>query len=364
MSGTDIREALKEVGAATRAPAQDRVAFQQQVRRERRSRAYARGGVGLAVAAATAVLVASALPFLQGSSVPETSPTAPPGASSLHVELDTPIYFVADGMVTALDPQGGVHDLGLRSEEVIGWTSEFVYAYGPESEVVRFDVHNSEEGPGGPWEFDRVDSGIPGAVQGADLSADGRWLGWIDLDDRLTVRDLKAGTDTGPVDVPRNSSISDLAQGTGAPLVSENGDLVLRTPDGPVAIPTPGGYGVVAQATRDLVAVMDRDDQTRIYDVSSGTAKLADVVPGSGVLSPYGEHLVSITLGKTSSRATLWSAGEGRRLPVPGPAAVRGLGRRRHSPGDDVRRAGDGALRVRGGRDGVRAAAGGRGRGT
>ena len=64
-------------------------------------------------------------------------------------------------MVTALDPQGGVHDLGLRSEEVIGWTSEFVYAYGPEGEVVRFDVHNSEEGPGGPWEFERVDSGTP-----------------------------------------------------------------------------------------------------------------------------------------------------------------------------------------------------------
>ena len=222
-------------------------------------------------------------------------------------------------MVTALDPQGGVHDLGLRSEEVIGWTSEFVYAYGPESEVVRFDVHNSDEGPGGPWEFERVDSGIPGAVQAADLSADGRWLGWIDLDDRLTVRDLKAGTVTDPVDLPRNSSLADLAQGTGAPLVSENGDLVLRTADGPVAIPTPGGYGVVAQATRDLVAVMDRDDRTRIYDVSSGTAELLDTVPGAGVLSPYGDHLVSITVGRDdSSTVRSGPTGRRRRLPVPG----------------------------------------------
>ena len=90
MSGTDIREALKEVAAATRAPAQDRVAFQQQVRRERRSRAYARGGVALAVAAATAVLVATAVPFVTGSSVRDTSPAGPPGASSLARRARTP----------------------------------------------------------------------------------------------------------------------------------------------------------------------------------------------------------------------------------------------------------------------------------
>ena len=80
MSGTDIREALKEVGAATRAPAQDRVAFQQQVRRERRSRAYARGGVGLAVGRGYGRAGGlRALPFLQGSPSGRPRPPDRPG---------------------------------------------------------------------------------------------------------------------------------------------------------------------------------------------------------------------------------------------------------------------------------------------
>ena len=321
MTGTDIREALHEVAAATSAPEQDQLAFQRLVRRERRHHLAARAGVAaVALAAAAAVVATIVTPFVGDEGARDLQPATSPSAG-VAVDLETPVYFVADGVLTALDPQGGLHDLGLRSEDVVGYTSENVYAIGPESEVVRFDVRSSDEGPGGPWEFERVDSGVEGPVQGAALSPDGRWLGWIDLDGRLTVRDLKAGTTTGPVDLPANSGLSALAQGTGDALVSEDGDLVLHTPDGPVAIPTAeDGYGAAAQAARGIVALMDRDAQTRIYDVSSGTAELLDTVPGGGVLAPYGGHLVSVSFARDdSSTVLLWTAGgETVPLSVPG----------------------------------------------
>jgi hypothetical protein len=321
MTNIDLREALHEVADATPAPDQDRMAFQRLVRRERRRHHAARAGVvAVAAAAAVAVVATVIAPFVGDEGARDLPPAVRPHPG-LGVDLQAPVYFVADGQLTALDPQGGVHDLGLRSEDVIGSTSESVYAIGPDSQVVRFDVHNSDEGAGGPWEFERVDAGVEGPVQGAALSPDGRWIGWIDLDGRLTVRDLKAGTSTGPVDLPANSGLSGLAQGTGDALVSEDGDLVLRTPDGPVVIPTAeDGYGAVAQAARDVVALMDRDDRTRIYDVSTGTATLLDTVPGGGVLAPYGDHLVSVSFARNdSSTVLLWSAGgETGPLSVPG----------------------------------------------
>ena len=112
--------------------------------------------------------------------------------------------------------------------------------------------------------------------------------------------------------------------------MSQDGDLKLHSDArAPVAIPTArDGYGVVAQATRDLVAVMDRDDRTRVYDVSSGTARLVDTVAGGGVLAPYGDHLVSVALARDdSSSVLLWTAGgDTVPLPVPGQPQTRGAG--------------------------------------
>jgi len=124
------------------------------------------------------------------------------------------------------------------------------------------------------------------------------------------------------VPLPANSSLANLAQGTGDPLVSEDGDLMLRSEaHGAVAIPTArDGYGLVAQGARDVVAVMDRDDRTRIYDVASGSAELLDTVAGAGVLSPYGDRLVAVDLARDdSSTVLLWTGGGGTvSLPVPG----------------------------------------------
>ena len=101
---------------------------------------------------------------------------------------------------------------------------------------------------------------------------------------------------------------------------------MLLTTAGDIAIPTAeDGYGFVSTATRDLVAVVDRDDTTRLYDVSSGRARLVDSVPGTGLLSPYGDHLASVSYDDADlATAVLWSVGgEPVVLGVPGsPQAV------------------------------------------
>jgi hypothetical protein len=279
-----------------------------------------------AAAAAVAVAVAATGPLLDtGSSeagvatTPEVVDLVPePGA----VDLDNPLYYVAGGRLMALTPQGEVLDLEQRSEGVVGWTSESVLALDTVSDVVRMDVSNSDEGTGGPWTFTRVDAHVPEALQSVELSSDGRWLAWVDLDDRLVVQDLKAGTVSDPVDVGPNAALVDVAQGTGFPLVSEDGDLVLHADAGRVAVPTEGdGYGLASTASRDLVAVGDRDDVTRVYDVSSGAAELVDEVRGTGYLSAYGTHLVSVARepGDAGASLLLWAPGqETLRLETPG----------------------------------------------
>ncbi len=99
-------------------------------------------------------------------------------------------------------------------------------------------------------------------MQSAQLSADGRWLGWVDLRERLHVQDLKAGTDAEPVQLEGSGYLVDLAQGTGAPLVADDRGLSLLTADGPVSVPG-SRDAIESGATRERVAVVgperDRD---------------------------------------------------------------------------------------------------------
>lgn len=327
MTGTDIREALREIADTAVAPAPDRLAFQRHVRRERRSLLGGRAAVAGAVAAAAAVAVGVTVPLLGDAETSERPrvATAPEVAQlvpgPMEVDLENPFYFVAGQRLMALTPQGKVLDVGLRSEAVIGWTSEAVFAVSAESDLVQLDVTNSDEGPGG-WSFERADTESLRGIQAVEISADGRWLAWLDLENRLFAQDLKGDTVSDPVDVGANSALVDVAQGTGAPLVSEDGDLVLHTAGGRVSVPTAeDGYGLASTASRDLVAVGDRDDTTRIYDVSSGAAELVGEVRGTGYLSAYGSHLVSVARdpGDASASVLLWAPGqETLRLEVPG----------------------------------------------
>lgn len=311
MTRTDISEALRAVADATPAPPVDRLGFQRQVAQERRRRLAARGGLGVLVAAASVGVAATVVAPFVGTPADEASgpaaPSRPAAAASIH--LEAPVFYLADGELTAVDPQGESYELGLRSEEILGSTTEDVWVIGSDSDVVRFAARQRADGR---WAFERADSGVTGAVQSAQLSADGRWLAWIDLDDRLHTRDLKSGEDPTVEQLPANSYLADLAQGSGAALVSEDGNLVLHGAQGSVSVLTAqGGYGWASTAAGDTVAVVDRDSVTRVYDVSTGEASLLESVPGAGYLAPYGDQLVSVSdEGDEGTKAWWWERGE------------------------------------------------------
>ena len=328
MSTTEIRDALHAVADSTTVPVLDRTALQRRVARERRAVRAVRAFGGLGVAAAAVLLVSVVgVPLAGGgdggggTTTEQASPAPAEAASSQAAGVAAPLPYLRDDRLHVLDPQGVDHELGLDVEAVLGSTEEFVYVLDGVGDVRRFDAVHGDEGPGSPWTFEEVDSSTPQAVTSARLSGDGRFLGWIDGDGRLVVRDLLAGTTTSPVDLPDDSHLSDVAQGSGAALVSQDGDLVLHRDGGQVAVRTAAdGYGQASTASRERVAVVDRDAVTRVYDVSSGAAELVGEVPGSGYLSPYGDRVASLVLRPGgAARALLWTpSGASVELPVEG----------------------------------------------
>lgn len=315
MTGTQIVEALRSVADATEAPAIDRIAFQRLVRHERRRRIAARAGIAVAVAAAVAAVSASFAPFVRDGAAPDLTPATPIAGS---VDLETPVYLAVDGRLTALDPLGRTYDLGLRVEEIIGYTSEFVYAVGSDSDLVRFDAHHGHEGPQDPWTFERVDAGVAGPVQSAQLSADGRYLGWIDLDENLHQSDLKAGTTAPPAATGGDAYLVDIAQGSGVALVSDDRGLVRYSPDGEKVLQLTGW---AATSTRDLVAVPYEEDTLVYRVVSGGAVRGIAAIPGAGRLSPYGDWVASVASDPGDASSSVWLAVPGQepmRLEVEG----------------------------------------------
>jgi len=312
MTGTQVHEALRSVADATTAPPVDRLTFQRLVRQERRRRYAGRAGVAAGVAACVAVAAAALAPFFRDEAAPDVTPGTPVAGS---IDLDHPVYLAVDGELTALDPEGRTYDLGIRAQEVIGYTSEFVYVVGPGSGLVRFDAHHGDEGPQDPWTFERVDSGVDGPLQSAQLSADGRYLGWIDLGEDLHQRDLLAGTTADPVETAGSAYLVDIAQGSGVALVSDDRGLVRYTPQGERVVPVSTWD---ATASRDLVAV-PQERSTLVYrllDDGTGGLRAVGEVPGTGRLSPYGDWVASVANDPDDMSSTVW-------LAVPGQEAVR-----------------------------------------
>jgi hypothetical protein len=283
MSATEIREALTEVRDAIEVPAIDRLDFQRRVRGERRRRSAERVLVGAA------------------------------GAPAATGRLSETVFFVLDGNLTALDPTGTVHDLGLRSEGVVGFTSKRVYAYDDDSHLVVRTVSYDDAGRA---VFADALSPVPGAVQSAALSGDGRYLAWTDLDDVTHRYDLEAGRQD--LELPGDPDTSLTGVGEDDVLLSENGDLVSRTVGSAIPVPVRGdGYGASSQVAFGHVFVNDRDGRSRLYDIADGTAHLVDTIDGFGVLGPYAERVGVIVPGSADvSRLEVWDGGTSR--PVTG----------------------------------------------
>jgi WD40 repeat protein len=219
--------------------------------------------------------------------------------------------------VIAVTPDGQVQDLG-RHESVVGSTAEGVLVVGTDSVPVWIGASGSGEGDGSfTFEPGTGPVTLPdtGPVQSVALSGDGRYLAWLDLEDRVTVWDLKADALRQQVQVSRDAAVTSVSDR--GVLVSEDGDLRMFVAEGVVEVPTQGdGYGSLSDTMGDFVGVADRDDITRIYDVNrpDGQAELVDTVPGTGRLAPYAEAMVSVD----GTTARLFTDGEPRVLAVEG----------------------------------------------
>ena len=306
-----VRETFETVATDVPVPGFDEVAFRGKVRRARQRRA----GI-VAVGATTAAgVVAAALfavpPLLDGDRGHHGPDVAGQPTQPLRPDaLPAPLYYIAGMRLMAATPAGEVHDLG-PFEAVVGSTAEGVLAVDMESEPVWIGASSSGEGDGS-YTFAR-DAGpvnLPdtGPVQSVALSGDGRWLAWLDLEDVVTVYDLKAEVTTQSVEVRRSGYVTSVSDR--GVLVSEGGRLTLYgSPD--VEVPTMAdGYGWLSDTAGDFVTVADRDDVTRVYDVTKealpGVARLVDSVPGTGRLAPYARGLVSVD----GSTVRLWADGE------------------------------------------------------
>lgn len=290
MTTNEITATLTGIRDALEVPPVDQVAFQRLVVRERRRRTTGRVVVG-AVAAAAVVVAGAAtglLPDRDGSSI-DSGPAAPGPAT------ETPsatVYFVRDGRLSGLDPRGRVHDLGMRSEGVVGWTSEQVFALDRDSHVEVRRVDYGDEGTLAPT-FREERSPIVGPVQSVVLSGDGRYLAWLDLTDQVHRYDLAAGREDVTFSVSVNTALTGVA--TEGVLVSEDGDLSVRNANHTIPVPVAGtGYGATSDIAGGLVLVGDRDGVSRLYDISGGAAVADDELRGTGALGPYGERIALI----------------------------------------------------------------------
>ena len=314
-----VRETLATVAGEVTVPPFDEVAFRAQVRRARRRRTGPLVVGGVAAAAVLGAALATVPPLLED----DRSGSAPPVTGKAARQLDPgvlpePLYYSTGTSVTALTPDGTVHDLG-PAESVVGSTAEGVLVTDTESRLVWIAARSSGEGDGAyTFARDAGDAGpvsIPwgGPVQSVALSADGRYLAWLDLEDWVTVWDLKADRlvqSRGAVENSQVTSVSDRGV-----LVSLNGKLTFFGTEFDLGVPVEGdGYGSVSDTVGDFVAVADRDDVTRLYDVTreveDGVAPLVDTVPGTGRLAPYARSVVSVE----GATVRLYAEGEPREL--------------------------------------------------
>lgn len=315
MTITDISEALHQVGAATQAPAIDRVAFERELRSQRRRRTTGRVAVAGLAAAAVAAVGFLAVPQVREGVQGAVDPAAPGPSPSVALDgqLDKPAVFVADGRLVAVDPTGVTHELDGRVEELLGATNEDIWAIDGNSRLVRWHASTSGEGPGG-WRFERSDD-LPhdGPVQSAALSADGRWVGWVDLDEKVTVVDLEAGDQRtwGTDELTGTRYLTDVAQGTGFPLVAEEHGLTLGATDRDIRFDPPAdGDGWLSTATSARVAVAGWTDSV-VYEIGPGEKTELRSFEGTATLSPDGKYLTVLDLNAEPPVFSIWSPAEG-----------------------------------------------------
>ena len=305
MTPTEIRTALTDVRDAVEVPVADRVAFQAWLRAERRRRTA--GRVALCGAAAVVVVAGVALAGLGRGDDRRVDP-GPAGHRTATGEVSETVYFVLDGRLTALDPAGVVHDLGVDAEGVVGFTSERVFVVDDSRHLVVRTVSYDDEGTGRAT-FGTAPSPVSERVRTMVLSGDGRYLGWTGMDDVAHRYDLKAEREDLELAGLVGSSVIGVGE-EGVLLHSADG-LVVRDADTVVQVPVEQAWGgASAQLANGHVLVDDREGRASLYDLGDPEEPLA-VLDGFGVLGPYAERVavdsgdhVDVWDGGTTTRVT------------------------------------------------------------
>jgi hypothetical protein len=308
MTTTEIRDGLREVGQAVSIPALDRTAFQREVRRARRARA----GERLALAGAAAAVVAAGVvvaPYL----TPDSTVVDPPASGTPEGPPEGTVYVIADGRLVALDSSGTQHDVGARAEGLLGFRGGEVFVVSTQSRVEAFAEIDDPEGPD-PAGFRSIDVPAEDPVSSAALSADGRFLAWLDLEGVVHRYDLVAGRDLPELPLGRDSYLVDVS--ASGVLVAQDGGLSLRDDDGRIDIVADDDTWA-SQVVGDRVLVSGSGGTTRLYDVSSGVARQVVELPGDGSITAAGDRVLFFERSADDSTTVrLWD-GTGTR-PVTG----------------------------------------------
>jgi hypothetical protein len=303
VNATEIRETLHEVSDAVAVPRPDALSFRRAVRAQRRRRARTRTVVAAGLAAAVAAVAGLVGPQLSTPGGPDVpgGPDSPGGPAErgtvAQARTSEPVYVLVGHRLTALDPGGVRHDLGVRSEGIVGWTTERLLALDDDSHVVAFAARRHGEDPDPTWSFERVAPPVTGTVTSVRLSGDGRYLAWTDLQGSLTVRDLKAGTDRTEV-VGDAASVASVSA-TGVLLRDDSPRYVVDDGDGPVDLPVPDASYDASSGQGGAVSVTDEHGRTLLFEVGEDhRARRVATVAGTGTLAPDGRSMAVVRQGQ------------------------------------------------------------------
>jgi len=306
----DIEDTLRHVAATVDVPSPDETAFRRRARRER-SRVMAVRTMAVGTAAAVVVAGASFASLWPGPDSAgdpgREAPVAGPPKGAV-AEDRPPVYLSVDGRLSALDPLGELHDLGVGVEEIVGATPDGVLAVGRESHLVRFRAVEGDAG----WRFERVDPPVEEAVQGAAVSSATGVVAWLSLDDELVAYDLTAERRVEEVRVSSGAAVLDV--GTGV-LFAEGDEVLLSGRDGATGLPWEHGMPWAASTGGEVVALSGGGGPvvTQLYEVSGSDVRRVSELPGAGELSPDGLHYLAIPGEEDGKggRVLLWSGDGG-----------------------------------------------------
>lgn len=316
-----VHDSLRDVAEHVSPPPFDRTAFQRRVRAVRRRQRTTRVALAAAAVAAVGGTTLAVRPLLEGGGGDAQGFISERGSAAAE-EAATTAWFVQGGTLRHLDHTGSVLDSGAAAEEVLRTEGEEGTWYVDEESRIRWMAAVSD-GEGGsptltPGEAPAGVAANPvrGSVQGAEVSADGRYLAWVTLDEELLVHDFRADEDWAERRQLRSGDRLLGVSAAGA-LVERDGDLYVLGPTGATDVRLPRSDVAGASISGTTVAVRSHPRvgsraATRVFDVASGAPVLMHDLDGWAWPSPYGDRFLVLPAWEEAAEPLLVVTVDGR----------------------------------------------------